>query len=341
MSERPKNANIKTIAQQAEVSPSTVSRALRSGANVHRETRSKILRIAEEVGYVPNRAAQILVGGRRPVGTSLIGILYDVTITMSDHYFSRVIRSIVAEANESGLVTTISSISDHYDSITAYARQLKERQTAGLILVGNIDDRTIEVFHEHTPNMVIVDKPTRLVTSVCNDNEWGAYQATSYLARKGFRRIALLESYPNHYFTESVRAGYVRALGDAQLPYDPEICVDGEYHLSNGYEPMKRLLALPEPPEAVFANDEMGVGALKAIREAGLGVPEDVSVFGFDNLALAEHVHPPLSTVGVKYGHMAKTAVRVILDNLEQDDIIPLQITIPVELIHRGSVGKP
>lgn len=332
------SANIKTIAERAKVSVSTVSRALRANTSVNTETRARVLKIAEDLGYVPNVAAQMLVTGKIATDISLIGIVYDAKTSMSDHYFSRIIRNIVEEAADNGLVTTISSISEHYDSILSFVNQLKENYTAGLILTGDIEDDTIKLFREHVPNIVIVDKPSRLVTSVCNDNEYGAFMATSHLIQCGFKRIALLESYPGHYFTASVRAGYQRALHTSGLPFLPELCVDGEYHKSDGYRPTQRLLESTPRPDAIFANDEMIIGALRAITERGLGVPDDISLFGFDDLTLGLRVHPNLSTVGVNYQHLARTAIRKILENAEEDTIVPVEIIVPVVLIHRDSV---
>lgn len=337
---RAPHVNIKTIADQANVSVSTVSRALRANTTVHHETRAKVLRIAQELGYIPNKAAQVLVSGNRGSAGTLISMVYDSTISMSDYYFSRIIKNIVNEVAQQGLVVTLSSITDHYDSILAFANQLKSNFSNGLILVGNIDDGTIRVFKEHVSNIVIVDKPSRLVTSVCNDNEWGAYLATSHLADQGFKRIALLESYPNHYFTVSVRAGYERALRDHGLAFNPDLCVDGEYHVTDGYRPTERLLHSAERPDAVFANDEMAVGALRAINDAGLRVPDDISLFGFDNLSIGTRVEPNLSTVAVNYEYLARAAVQKLVENMSEETIVPVEIIVPVELVHRDSVKR-
>lgn len=340
--ERGKGANIKTIAERANVSISTVSRALRAHTNVNDETRDRVLRIAQEVGYVPNRAAQLLVSGDTAgAGTTVVSIVYDSLTPMSDHYFSRVIQNIVNEASKHGLVATISSVTEQYESILAFADQLRKNFSTGLILCGDIDDHVIGLFAERVPNIVMVDKPSRVVPSVCNDNEWGAYLATSYLAEQGFVRIALLESYPGHYFTRSVRSGYSRALAEHGLPFDPKLCVDGEYHKTDGYRPTAQLLELDQRPDAIFANDEMAIGAMRAIHEAGLRVPEDISLFGFDNLSIGTRVEPAVSTVGVNYEYLAKAAIGKIIENLHAETVIPVEIVVPVELIHRNSVAAP
>jgi DNA-binding LacI/PurR family transcriptional regulator len=336
-------STIKDVACRAKVSPSTVSRALKGSDTISVETRRRIKRIAEELGYVPNRAAQILIGRKRSAhhhDPSFLSIVYESETTLNDSYFSTLIKGMVDEASRDGFATAIFSMANTYDAILSLARPMRDMFTAGVILVGNIDERLIPMLLKHCSNIVIVDKPSRLVTSVINDNERGAHEAVSYLVGLGVKRIALIHGPPGHYFSVPMRTGYRRALVDAGIPFDPSLCAEGRFRVDSGYHAMKKLLRLKPVPEAVFSNDEMGVGAIKAIKEEGLRIPEDVMVFGFDNLPVSSIVEPNLSTVKIEYEFMSRTAVRKAIENSRRGKIVPVRVTIPVELIIRESTRR-
>jgi DNA-binding LacI/PurR family transcriptional regulator len=277
-------------------------------------------------------------GGHRDA--ALISIIYESGISLNDNYFSMLIKSIVDESSRDGFATAIYALENTYDGVLSLSRLLKSRFTAGFILVGNIDDRLIPLLARNCPNIVVVDKPSRSFTSVTNDNERGAYEAVSYLIRSGARRVGLIHGTANHYFTLPMQSGYRRALADAGIPFDPSLCVEGEFHIASGYSAMKTLLARGAAPDGVFTNDEMAVGAMKALREAGCAVPDDVAMFGFDNITLSEIVEPSLSTVKVEYEFMARTAVRKLIENIGRERLVPVNVTIPVELMIRESTGR-
>lgn len=335
-------STIRDIAKKARVSPSTVSRALKGSDTIGVETRRKIKRIAQDLNYVPNRAAQMLIDRKQTLhkDPSFLSIVYESGISLNDNYFSTLIKGIVDEASRDGFATAIFSLANTYDAILNLAKPLRDMFTAGLILVGNIDERLVPMLLKHCSNIVIVDKPSRHVTSVINDNERGAYEAVSYLIRLGVKRIALIHGPANHYFTLPMQAGYRRALTEAQVPFDPSLWVEGQFHIESGYAGMKKLLRRKPVPEAVFSNDEMAFGAMKALKEEKYSVPGDVMVFGFDNINISSIVEPSLSTVKVEYEFMSRTAVRKVIENSRKGKIVPVNITIPVELIIRESTRR-
>ena len=176
-----------------------------------------------------------------------------------------------------------------------------------------------------------------MVTSIYNDNEDGALQVTRHLLATGCRCIGLIHGTRGHYFTESIIKGYTRALGDAGSVLDPMLLTEGDFHLQGGYHAMVSLLDRKPDIDAVFTNDEMAVGALRAIKERGRKVPEDIAIFGFDNLRISQQTEPRLSTVSVNYEQMAKMAVRRIIDSGADESITPVRIIVPVQLIVRES----
>jgi LacI family transcriptional regulator len=337
-----KTATIRDIARQAAVSCSTVSRALKGNETISAATRERIRKIAKKLDYLPNQAAQMLIERKRGahMDAALISIIYESGISLNDNYFSMLIKSIVDESSRDGFATAIYALVNTYDGVLSLSRLLKSRFTAGFVLVGNIDDRLIPLLAKNCPNIVVVDKPSRSFTSVTNDNERGAYEAVSYLLRSGARRVGLIHGAANHYFTLPMQSGYRRALADAGIPFDPLLCVEGEFHIASGYSAMKTLLTRRASPDGIFSNDEMAVGAMKALKEAGRSIPGDVTVFGFDNIVLSEIVEPSLSTVKVEYEFMARTAVRKLIENGGKDRLVPVNVTIPVRLIIRESTAR-
>ena len=165
------------------MSCSTVSRALKGNTAISAATRLKIMRIARKLHYLPNQAAQMLIERRHGVhrDATLISIIYESGISLNDNYFSMLIKSIVDESSRDGFATAVYALVSTYDGVLNLSRLLKSRFTAGLILIGNIDDRLIPMLARNCPNIVVVDKPSRSYTSVTNDNEGGACEAVSYL----------------------------------------------------------------------------------------------------------------------------------------------------------------
>jgi LacI family transcriptional regulator len=339
MEKRKAAATLRDVAQKAGVSVSTVSRALKDSESISTATRARIKRIAERLGYLPNQAAQMLIARKRAAhrDTALFSIIYESGAVLNDYYFSSLTKSLVDESSRDGFATAIYALVNTYDGVLDLSRLLHNRFTAGIVLLGNIEDRLLPMLARSCPNIVIVDKPSALVSSVTNDNERGAYEAVSFLLASGARRVALIHGTAGHYFTLPMQAGYRRALRDAGVPYDRSLCVEGEFHVASGRAAMRALLRGPRRPDAVFSNDEMAVGAMRAIKEAGLSIPSDIAVFGFDNNVLSEIVEPRLSTVKVEYEYMARTAVRTLVQNVHKEKPVPVTITIPVELVLRES----
>ncbi|MFP4385096.1 MAG: LacI family DNA-binding transcriptional regulator [Spirochaetia bacterium] len=142
----------------------------------------------------------------------------------------------------------------------------------------------------------------------------------------------------SHYFTKAITTGYRRALSEHGIPFDESLYVDGEYHITNGYEPAKRLIESGVRFDGIVSNDEMTSGAMKALKEKGLKIPDDVSLFGFDNLIISNHTDPLLSTVDVSYEYMGRIAVRKSIENISIRESLPVQIILPVSLIPRKTV---
>jgi LacI family transcriptional regulator len=177
---------------------------------------------------------------------------------------------------------------------------------------------------------------------VASDNKSGIALAMGHLQELGHRRIAtitgLLDTLPGADRLRAYRAG-VQALG---LAYRDEYVAYGDFYVDSGHSAMVKLLALPEPPTAVVAaSDLMALGAMRAVDEAGLSVPHDVSVVGFDDIQLAGHVHPSLTTLRQDKGGLGAEAGRALMALIDGEGDVPDAVTLPVELIVRGSTTSP
>jgi LacI family transcriptional regulator len=170
----------------------------------------------------------------------------------------------------------------------------------------------------HTPVIWFEQtRPGGLFDAVVIDNFKGAYDATAHLIAHGHRRIGCILGLPNAQLTIDRLAGYQSALREHGLPFDDSLLCAGDYTPPTGLAGMRRLLDLPEPPSAVFAyNDMMALGAIQAVSERGLRVPDDIAIIGFDGIALTEHTCPPLSTVEQPIAEMSRLAIDMLLDRI-------------------------
>ena len=331
------SVSIRDVADKAGVSYATVSRALNNKDSIRTATKERIIRIAKKMKYSPNRAAQVLAGNKVTTGARLknISIIFDRKTSMNDSYFSQIVRNIEKETvSFSDISISITSLSNQYKDFLDISKRLKDNLVGGIILFGNFSNETVALFEKHFKNCVLVDKPSQQISSIINDNKKGAFEAVSHLIKQGCRKIAFINGPERHYFSKAILEGYKEALG---TNYDKKLCTKGDFHTESGYQAMKEIFARNYQPDGLFTNDEMAFGAMRAMKEEGLKIPEDISVIGFDNLYWSSHIDPPLSTVKVNYAYMARTAVRKIIENFNEDRIIHTTTTIPVELIIRKS----
>jgi LacI family transcriptional regulator len=191
-------------------------------------------------------------------------------------------------------------------------------------------------------SLVLVDMhpPLRDMDAVVCDDEAGAYDATRHLAKLGHERIGLIRGPARHPFFEALAAGYRRALHGAGLSTSNALEVEGSLSPQGGYDAAEALLKLSTVPTAVFTNDDMAIGALRAIHERGLRVPEDIAVVGFDDIEYAPHTTPPLTTIAVPKEEMGRLAVRQAIKQMEEADQHVYSTTVVAHsLVIRSSCG--
>jgi len=327
---------IKDIAKIANVSHTTVSRALNDSPFINIETKAKIMSIAKELNYVPNYSAKSLVLNR----SYNIGLIFTTIseVTASRFFYETVsgVNSVIKE-NYNLVVRGI----DDYKNFTSVSR----RRFDGIILMSqsNSDNTFIYYLLEKKIPLVVLNRDIdeSSIINILSDDNKGAYEAVTYLIQNGHKDIAMIEGAKGFNSTTERKNGYLNALIENKLQVSSEYMVEGNYTIGSGYSAMKKLLCLSSIPTAVFcSNDEMAVGAMKATFEAGLNVPFDISIMGFDGSELGDYLTPALTTVRRPIVEVSRKGAEKLLHIIENGNAIGEKIYINTELIKRESVAK-
>ena len=331
---------IEHIAALAGVSRSTVSRVLNNHPRVSPDVRERVRQVIAEHGYTPHAAARSLAGSRTNV-ICLFSLRGAATI-FSDQFIPPLVQGISEICNERGYFLLLSMVQIEM-ATSLYQRIVRGSHCDGIItLASDVDDALLElIVEDRTPFVLIGRHPSfPQVTSVDAENVAGAQQATAHLVRLGHCRIATITGPLDAATGIDRRDGYLAALREAGLPTAPELIVEGTFGQESGHAAMRTLLALPERPTAVFvASDSMAAGALAAIREAGLRVPEDIAVVGFDDSPIASLTSPTLTTVRQPIYRLGAEAARLLIDQLQDGPPEPQRERLPVEMVIRDSCG--
>lgn len=324
------------IAKRAGVSTATVSRALTRPEQVNLETRLAIKQIATELKFQPN-----LLGRQLRVGAakSLLILVQD----LSNSFFSELIKGAQTEALEHHYSIIVGD-TDYYEN--------REKLFVDLFLGGRVDGLIMSTGHlpsglsaefaTLSPVVVISEKiPDIDLPSVVVDNAYWAEAAVQYLIGYGHRRIAHIGGRSSHHTARERARGYRKALVEAKLPYEPRLEIEADFAFASGYAAAKQLLKEPFSPTAIFcASDEIALGAMRAVQDNGLSVPNDVSVVGFDDNLLASMASPTLTTIRQPRREIGAAAVRLTLDMIEDRPITDRNVQLECRLIERGSVSR-
>lgn len=328
---------LEDIAQRSGVSRSTVSRVMNGDVSVKPQTRQRVLDVATSLDFQPNLAARSLAAGR----TNIIGLVAPagVAALFDDPYFPQLIQGVSTACNACGYSLMLSIAEPEYERRTV--RQLLHNGLLDGVVVSStlMDDVIVRALCESSMPFVLVGRhPTLDVNFVDVDNFQAGRQATLHLLHLGRRRVAAISGPQNVIPGHDRLAGYRKALQECGLRLDPELVGEGDFSEQGGYLVMRRLL--PARPDAVFAaSDLMAVGALRALREAGLRVPEDVAVVGYDDVPIARQTEPPLTTVRQPTRAMGSMAVETLNEILHDPEAPPRRVILETELIVRYSCG--
>lgn len=344
---------VKDIALRAQVSVGTVSRVFHQQSNVGEEIRKRVLRAAEDLGY-KRTISQEPHRQSRPLKE--IGFLYcsalDPSAMVSNPFWSHILNGAEREAQKANIKLTYTSIYSLLQTPKSLLAAVQEMKLDGILMVGPAEKEAVQILKTLQIPLVLVDNyiPGLSADSVLCDNFEGARLAINYFIEQGHRQIAFIGgpltevSRPLNkiYTLERRSAGYRAALLDAGLLHDYRLYEASQLSPQSGSEACKRLFKSEVPFTAIFcANDDIAIGALKSVREHGKRVPEDVSVIGFDDLALVEHLVPALTTIRVNKEAMGAMAVKVLLNRAADPDMVAVSCILEVELIKRETVCPP
>ena len=330
------------IARKCGVSKMTVSRVLRNEPNVSLTTRDLILRVAEKTGFLPsgvsNRATHSLARD--------YCILFQPEYSKKDAFFSTIIMSVQEELFQRGFGCVVGVIKDEYADFLKLNRIFSTQRVQGVIVVGEIPPRYSATLQANLLNLVFIDYPgdpgiENPYNAVCADNVHGGFLALNHLLKLGRKRILLILGREGHYFSNDLLWAYREALALHNLKLDPRLIINGDFHVKGGFKAAKSVLEAGISFDAVFSNDEMACGAIKALKAAGLKIPTDVSVVGFDGLPIGEIISPALTTVVVDREKMGRLAVKrlLALDQEMGDEEKFEKVIIFPKLLIRESCG--
>lgn len=327
---------LEEVAQLAGVSRSTVSRVINDHPHVRAETRERVWEAIRKSGYQPHAIARSLVTKR----THIIGVVIPeaVTTLFTDPFFPILLRGATEACNEHGYQVMLSLFPVSADRQEIYQRSVRNAYLDGVIVASAaLDDPLIpDLLRDGVPFVCVGRHPDGRVYSVDVDNIGGARMAVDYLIRLGHRRIGALTGRLDTAQGQDRLEGYRQALATHKIPLEEDLIVEGDFTESSGTIGVQRLL--PAEPGAIFvASDTMAVGAMKALRQAGLEVPRDIALVSFDDIPVASAIEPPLTTVRQPIGRLAALAVEMLLDLIEHPGSGPQRIVLPTQLLIRES----
>ncbi len=335
---------LRDIARHTGLSIMTVSRVVRGRPDVSAASRRKVLAAVRRLGYIPNPAAQLLVSRSAPgpQDQRIVGTIFSREVVTAHSYFAGIIQGIADEARHSDCHLLLGYGLGDPMHPSETPRMIRDMMTRWLILVGKVSPRLVRQLHGNGFSLVLVDMrpPIRGLDAIVCDDVQAAYEATRHLIRLGHRRVGLIRGPAQHAFSQALTSGYRRALLEAGLPVREGLIQEAPLRPEGGYEAAQALLKDAHRPTAIFTNDDMAIGALRAIYAHGLRVPEDVALVGYDDIEYAAHTTPPLTTVAIPKEEMGRLAVRRAIAQMEQGERHVFSTTvISHQLLIRSSCG--
>lgn len=337
-----RRATSKDVADLARVSRTTVSFVLNNvaGMRISQKTRERVQRAAQRLNYHPDATARRMVSGR----THVIGFVLRQSVdqAFADFFLPPVLSGLSQGAAAQGYHILFERAAPD-DSGTTYARLIHERHVDGIVLSGpRLDDRELFRIRAEGASIVLLGQlPNADIPFVDVDNIGGAARATEHLLQLGHRRIAFISNAPLTFTSSADRLkGYRRALTAAGAPYRDSLVCYGNFTPQSGHAAMKQLLTRRPRPTAVFvASDTVAFGALHAIHQSDLRVPEDLALVSFDDVPLSEFVEPPLTTLRLPAMQLGRDAADLLIRLIGKERIDNPHVLLDTNLIVRKSCG--
>ena len=331
---------LKTIADESGFSVTTVSRALAGYDDVNAETREHIIAIAQRLGYQPNLTARHL----RSKHTNTIGMVVPRTAYFSDPFYMELMAGVGREASERGYDLLISAQMHGEEELSAYRRMVAASRVDGVVLARILQDDPRIAYLQQTDHPFVIFGRSEVAEHPYIDVDSGAgiRQVVEHFASFGHHRIGLILSPPELAFTQHRLTGYHQAVTTLRLDDEAALVAQGDLSDTGGEQAAGELLDLATPPTAIVAcNDQMALGAMRAIKQRGLRVGVDVAVAGFDDIVAAASADPPLTTVRQPIYEIGGRLAAMLIGLIQQQESVAMQSLVAPRLIIRASSGRP
>jgi len=339
-----KMPSISDVAKYAGVSITTVSRVLTNNTHpVNPQTRERVLAAAKDLGFSPSALARALANDK----TNIVGIIVG---DASDPYFATIVRGISDEAGANGYLTFVCNSDRDAEKELNFVRLLRDYHADGIIFAGGgltdptylaqIPDLLTHLNSHHVPVVVLGHHGFEAPT-VSIDNRRAAQEMTEYLIEMGHRRICFIAG-PSSLTTSAIRTdGYRQALVNQNIPFDTNLVIESDFTYENGLKLADQVLRLEHRPTAIFgSNDITAIGCLVGLKQRGIAVPQEISVVGFDDIAAAQYVDPPLTTVHVPMREMGSLGMRQLICAMNDEPIERFYL-LAHQLVFRNSSITP
>lgn len=324
-------ATIRDVAALAGVSRQTVSRVINDEGYVAPETREQVDRAIAELGFRPNVNARSMALGR----SQLIAC---IAPNLTDYTFASIINAAEVEARTLGYGVVSSSAETRADFVELLDRLVAQRRVDGVLVINPFDGRESELAGDTAALLIGARSLDQSHPAITLDEEAAGRLAVRHLLSLGHQTIGMIQGPTGEDCVQVRSTGALAELAEAGHPLPAHRLITGDWSATSGYEGAQRLLAQSPDITALFAqNDRMAIGAMRALREAGRRVPEDISIIGFDDIPLASYLDPALTTIQQDFSVMGRQAARRLIGALDQKNLEPTLERIPATLIVRQS----
>jgi len=324
-----KYITLKMVAERAEVSVNTASRAINNKPDINEETKKKVLKVAQELGYIRNAAAVAL----RTKKTGTIGV---VIADNRNPFYAEVLNGIEEAAREKNYHIILANTQRDYQKEEEAINLLLAKRVDGLLItpVQDRDDDIKNLIDANIPFIIVGrDFENIEVDAVYNDEIKGGFLATEYLIKKGYKRIALIDGFLYKSPAKGRLEGHKRALNKYRISLDDSLISVGDINIEDGYERTKQMLEKNLNFTAIFVyNDMMAFGAMQAIKEKGLRIPEDIGLVGYDDIPFSSLISPSLTTIRLKKQELGAESVKLLLSRINGNRKKTKKIMLDVEL---------
>lgn len=336
-------ATIRDVARNAGVHPSTVSRVFSGKTSISSDTKQRVLTAAHELGFHPNAIARSLSTRRTNTIGMVVPFVYEGFFC--DSFFPQSMQGMLEASYRHGYRLILGGSQGYQDEYQQIRHIMDSSQADGIVVMSSrLDVNTVgALLRQGTPFVLIGHPPAgedQHIPWVDANNQQATQQAVEYLIQLGHRCIAYIGGDPENLTTQERLQAYQNTMLHAGISPEPEWIEYGYFSEEGGYLTAHHMLSHSNPPTAFYAaNDPMAIGALRAIQERGMLVPQQVSVIGTNDSPAAAHTNPPLTSVRVPYAQIAAKAVDMLVSLIEQGDITPKNHILDCSLVNRQSTG--